>query len=140
MCITRLNSNYTSPVICERCYYRCFSAISKRKWTVCPFNLGSVGKYARRGDSKSQARSYRYSRWCVNNLLKYKLVFFNYFAAVFDIALSVCLSAPCRPNRSLQDLTTWYIRGRFLLFFKVGGQRSRLYCHIVGKRCRQDTE
>ena len=29
---------------------------------------------------------------------------------------------------------------RWLLFFKVSGQRSRSYCHIVGKRCRQDTE
>ena len=31
------------------------------------------------------------------------------------------------------------IRGRCQLFFKVGGQRSSFYCHIVGKRCRQDT-
>ena len=30
--------------------------------------------------------------------------------------------------------------GRCLLLFKVGGQRSRLYCHIIEKHCRQDTE
>ena len=42
----------------------------------------------------------------------------------------------------VQDLKTWYsmIRGKCLLFFKVGGQRSRSYFHIVGKRCRQITE
>ena len=32
------------------------------------------------------------------------------------------------------------IRWRCLLFFKVVGQRWRSYCHIVGKRCSQDTE
>ena len=35
------------------------------------------------------------------------------------------------------------MRGRCLVFFKVGGLSSRWYCHIVGKcdriRCRQDT-
>ena len=25
-----------------------------------------------------------------------------------SVCLSVCLSGPCRPNRLLQDLTTWY--------------------------------
>ena len=97
MCFTRLNYNYTSSVICDRCYYRRFSTISKRIWIVCSFNLGSVGKYARRGDSKSQARSYRYFRWCVNNFLKMFFLYYN--TAVFDrryndIAFSVCLSAP----------------------------------------------
>ena len=32
------------------------------------------------------------------------------------------------------------MKGICLLLFKVGGQRSRSYCHIVGKSCRQDTE
>ena len=56
---------------------------------------------------------------------------------------SVCLSGPCRLNYQLQDLTSCYMismmRGRSLLFLKVGGQWSRLYYHIVGKRCRQGT-
>ena len=32
------------------------------------------------------------------------------------------------------------VTGRCLLFFKVRGQRSRSFCHIVGKRCRRDAE
>ena len=31
------------------------------------------------------------------------------------------------------------LRNRCPFFFKVGGQRSRWYCHIVEKHCRQDT-
>ena len=44
---------------------------------------------------------------------------------------------------SLVQLITM-LRGRCLLFFKIGGQRSRLDCQIVGKhgkiKCRQDTD
>ena len=32
------------------------------------------------------------------------------------------------------------MRERCLLVFKVRGQRSKSYCHIEGKRCRQETE
>ena len=135
MCFTRLNQNYASPVICDRCYYRRFSTISKRIWIVCSFNLGSVRKYARRGDSKSQARSYRYFRWCVNNFLKYKMFFFIIIRPSLTGGIMIQRFPSVCPR-----LTTWYIRGRWLLLFKVGGQRSSLYCHIVGKRCRQDTE
>ena len=34
--------------------------------------------------------------------------------------------------------STWWEEDAY--FFKVGGQRSSSYCHIVGKRCKQDTE
>ena len=32
------------------------------------------------------------------------------------------------------------MRERAFLFFRVDGQRSRSYCDIVEKDCRQDTE
>ena len=57
-----------------------------------------------------------------------------------SVSLSVCLFGPC--SRKLQDHLISIMRGICLLFSKVGGQRSRSYCHIhvVGKRSRHDTE
>ena len=52
-------------------------------------------------------------------------------------------------NRKLQDQQLNTIshhnrRKMLCIFFKVGGQRSRSYCHIVGNRnrirCMQDTD
>ena len=54
------------------------------------------------------------------------------------------LYAGYRMKHKLQDHSTDNLNERkMLIVFKVGGQSSRSYCHIVGKRdrirCRQET-
>ena len=54
---------------------------------------------------------------------------------------SVCSGLVAVSSRILQLVHLInMMRGICLLFSKVGGQSSRLYCHIVGKRSRQNTE
>ena len=67
----------------------------------------------------------------------------TYYGMASSVCLSVCPGLVGRTNSpgsyNLVHLISM-MRQRCLLFFKVGGPRSRSYCHIVGKRCRQDTD
>ena len=66
------------------------------------------------------------------------------------VCLCVCVSVndlvgkiQAEPNdlgsSNLVQLIT-IMRGRSLLFFKVMGQRSRSWQHLIGKPCGQDTD
>ena len=83
--------------------------------------------------------------------------YFNFYTPDFDgtfydiassvcqsVCLSVCLSGHCKPHRQLQDLTARYnwsaLWEEDAYSVKIGDQRTRSNCHIVGKRCKQDTE
>ena len=82
--------------------------------------------------------------------------YFIFYTPDFDgtyygIASSVCLSVylsvcpgivgrtvSCRILQ-LGTVDKHYVR-EVAISFKIGDQRSRSNCHIVGKRCKQDTE
>ena len=65
-----------------------------------------------------------------------------YSVVHLSVLLSVralCTESFASGSYKLVHLITM-MRGRCLLFSKVRGQRSRSFCHTVGKPCRQDTE
>ena len=88
----------------------------------------------------------------VNLHLAFDLKKIHFYTFVFDgtfcgislaVCLSICLSWPCKAkplgarSKNLDHMISM-VRGRCLLFFKFRGQRSRSYCHKVGKRCRHE--